>query len=44
MAKSPLSAATDEAHLSAGREVFARRGYNGTSVREVVAAADLSAT
>jgi len=40
----PSDAATDEAHLSAEREVFARRGYSGTSVREIAAVADLPVT
>ena len=28
--------------LSAARELFARKGYSGTSVREIVAAADVT--
>ena len=31
-------AAIDERLLSAARELFARKGYNGTTVREIVAA------
>ena len=32
-------AATDEGLPLAAREIFARKGYSGTSVREIVAAA-----
>jgi AcrR family transcriptional regulator len=40
----PSDAATDEAHLSTGRGVFAQKGYSGTSVREIKGVADLSIT
>jgi AcrR family transcriptional regulator len=35
-------ATTYRALLSAAREIFAREGYSGTSVREIVAAADVT--
>jgi len=38
----PSDAATYKGLLSAARELFARKGYSGTSVREIVAAADVT--
>jgi len=35
-------AATDEGLLLAAREIFARKGYSGNSVREIVAAAGVT--
>jgi AcrR family transcriptional regulator len=38
MANAEVSGAvTDKGLLSAAREIFARKGYSGTSVREIVA-------
>jgi len=37
-----LGAVTDEGLLLAAREIFARKGYSGTSVREIVAAAGVT--
>jgi TetR/AcrR family transcriptional regulator len=38
----PSDAATYKRLLSAAREIFARKGYSGTSVREIVAAAGVT--
>ena len=35
-------AVTDEAQLSSAREIFSRKGYRGTSVREIVLAAGVT--
>jgi hypothetical protein len=35
-------AVTYEAQLSSGREIFSRKGYSGTSVREIVASAGVT--
>jgi AcrR family transcriptional regulator len=39
---SPSDTAAYKRLLSAGREVFGRKGYGGTSVREIVAAAGVT--